>query len=327
MDAAAHLRRWLFRLGREERLPIVLTQRRVFILPTAGGLAYAGVLCLMLIGAINYNLSLGHALVFLLAGLGLVAMVHTFRNLAGLSIMPGRAEPVFAGETARFPLYLANHRREARCALACRFQERAAATVRVPADGAARVDIPCPTDRRGWLDPGRIVIETRYPLGLFRAWSYPSPALLCLVYPRPERRPLPPPTPVADPGPTRGAAGREDFAGLRMRQPADSPRHVAWKAVARNVEAYPLLVKHFAGGAGEELWLDWELTAAEGDPETRLSILAGWVLSADAAQLAYGLGLPGRTLPPASGGKHRDACLEALALHGHDAAKTPTAPG
>jgi hypothetical protein len=35
----------------------------------------------MLIGAINYNLSLGHALVFLLAGLGLVAMVHTFRNL------------------------------------------------------------------------------------------------------------------------------------------------------------------------------------------------------------------------------------------------------
>lgn len=320
--AADRLRRRLFRLGRDERLPIVLDRRRIFILPAAAGATYAGVLAVMLIGAINYSLGLGHALVFLLVGLGLVAMVHTARNLAGLSIMPGRADPVFAGETARFPLHLANDRREPRCALAFRFQGNAAAIVDVPANGAARIDVPCAAPRRGWLDPGRIVVETRYPLGLFRAWSHLSPPLRCLVYPRPERRPLPPPTPVADPGTTRGDSGREDFAGLRPRQPSDSLRHVAWKAVARRVEAYPLLVKHFAGGAGEELWLDWAQTAAEGDAETRLSILAGWVLAAEAAQLAYGLKLPGRTLGPANGGAHRDACLEALALHGHDAATT-----
>ncbi|MCZ7653204.1 MAG: hypothetical protein M5R42_01390 [Rhodocyclaceae bacterium] len=35
----------------------------------------------MLIRAINYNLSLGYALIFLLAGLGLVALLRTFRNL------------------------------------------------------------------------------------------------------------------------------------------------------------------------------------------------------------------------------------------------------
>ena len=92
------LGQWLFRFGRDEQLPVVLTQRRIFILPTRAGLLYGVVLCVMLIGAINYNLSLGHALVFLLAGLGLVAMVHTFRNLLGLRLMPGRADPVFAGE-------------------------------------------------------------------------------------------------------------------------------------------------------------------------------------------------------------------------------------
>lgn len=321
------LRHWLFRFGRDEQVPIVLTRRRIFILPTGGGMTYVALLCVMLIGAINYNLSLGHALVFLLAGLGLVAMVHTFRNLAGLSLVCGRAEPVFAGDTAYFPLHLSNTRRDARCALAFRFAGNAAASVSVPPSGLARVALPCTAPRRGRLDPGRITLESRYPLGLFRAWSYPQPRLSCLVYPKPEPRPLPPPTPIADPGLARGEGGQEDFAGLRLRQPADSPRHIAWKAVARNIDAYPLLVKHFAGGAGEELWLDWQLTGDENDPETRLSILAGWVLAAEAAQLAYGLALPGCTLLPANGSAHRDACLEALALHGdHDVDTTPSPP-
>lgn len=313
------LRRWLFRLGRDEQLPIVLTQRRIFILPTATGVTYAAVLGVMLIGAVNYNLSLGHALVFLLAGLGLVTMVHTFRNLAGLAIMPGRAAPVFAGETARFPLHLANSRRDRRCALTFRFAGNAAATASVPAEGKTQVAVPYVTLHRGRLDPGRITLAASYPLGFFRAWSYPHPSLHCLVYPKPARRPLPPPTPIAEPGLARGTGGQEDFAGLRLRHPADSPRHIAWKAVARNVEAYPLLVKHFAGGAGEELWLDWKLTADEGDAETRLSVLTGWVLAADAAQIAYGLALPGHSISPDCGSAHRDACLEALALYGHEA--------
>ena len=53
-----------------------------------------GVLALlvMLIGAINYNLALGHALVFLLASLGLTGMVHSFRNLHRLRLLPRRGE-------------------------------------------------------------------------------------------------------------------------------------------------------------------------------------------------------------------------------------------
>lgn len=316
------LGQWLFRFGPDRQLPIRLTQRRIFILPSTTGIAYATMLVVMLIGAINYSLSLGHALVFLLAGLGLVAMVHTFRNLAGLSITPGRAEPVFAGETAYFPLHLANPRLEPRRMLACRFADNVATTVNIPASALATVAIPFATTTRGRLEPGRITLETSYPLGLFRAWSYPHPALHCLVYPKPIRRPLPPPSAIADAGFSRGATGHEDFAGLRLRQPADSPHHVAWKAVARNIEAYPLLIKHFADGAGEELWLDWDL-AGDGDAqdaETRLSILAGWILAAEAAQLAYGVALPGRRISPARGDAHRKTCLEALTLHGHDPA-------
>lgn len=321
MALAASLRNWLFRLRRDETLPIVLGERRIFILPTAAGYLYAVVLGVMLLGAINYTLSLGHALVFLLAGLGLVAMVHTFRNLLGLAITPGRAEPVHAGETAYFPLHLENTRNEARRALGFAFAANPEVFADVPARGAVRVDVPFRTEQRGHLEPGRLRLASRYPLGLFRAWSYPFPAISCLVYPRAIMRPLPPPTAIDDAGDARGEAGHEDFAGLRAHTPSDPPRHVAWKSVARSVEAWPLLVKHFAGGGGEELWLDWALLAGEADDETRLSVLTGWVLTAEQARLAYGLALPGLRLPPATGAAHRSRCLEALALYGkpHDA--------
>jgi uncharacterized protein (DUF58 family) len=47
----------------------------------------------------------------------------------------------------------------------------------------------------------------------------------------------------------------------------------------------------------------------------RLSLLTGWVLAAEREQYRYGLRLPGRVIAPDCGPPHRDACLEALALH------------
>jgi uncharacterized protein (DUF58 family) len=313
------LRQWLFRFGHDDTLPIILTERRIFLLPTGSGLLFAVVLAVMLVGAINYTLSLGYALVFLLAGVGMAAMVHTFRNLRGLSITPGRTAPVHAGDTAHFPLHLLNPGRHARRALAFRFAGSDEVFADLAAGAEAVVTLPYPAHQRGWLTPGRITLATRYPLGLFRAWSYPYPRLTCLVYPRPISRPLPPPSAAAAGGRIRGDCGDEDFAGLRRRNPSDPTRHIAWKAVARSAEAYPLLVKQFAGSSDEELWLDWQMTAGEGDDETRLSVLTGWVLAADAAQVAYGLVLPGDRLPPALGAAHRDRCLQRLALYGQHA--------
>lgn len=316
---AQALAQWLFRFGRDERLPIVLTQRRIFILPTAAGFLYAAVLSVMLIGAINYNLGLGHALVFLLFGLGIVSMVHAFRNLLALRLAPGRADPVFLGETAYFTMHIENTRNEARRALELSFGRHAGVRIDIPAREAVAVGIPRATEKRGRLDPGRITLATRYPLGLFRAWSYPHPPLSCLVYPKPLPWPLPPPSPAAAQGAPSGESGHEDFVGLRQWQAGDPIRHIAWKAAARDAGQRPLLVKQFGGSTAADLWLDWSLTPDEQDTETRLSILAGWVLAADAAGARYGLRLPGRHLPPDQGGAHRASCLETLALHGDEA--------
>lgn len=331
MAIAASLKHWLFRWARDERVPIVLVQRRIFIVPSGAGGLFAIVLAVMLLGAINYDLALGHALVFLLGGIGLSAMVHTFRNLLGLRLTPGRTEPVFAGGVARFAIHVEAPGATAppRRALEFAFALAGAPKVSIDVESGGRscALLPAPAPRRGRLDPGRITLTTRYPLGLFRAWSYLQPELSCIVYPQPIETPLPLACGVDDQrerGGARNDAGDEDFNGLRQHQPSDSPRHVAWKALARDVENGPLLVKQFAGADADELWLDWSAVSSNNAPdgardsetETRLSLLAGWVLAADRGQLRYGLRLPGRTLPPDVGRAHRDACLEALALHG-----------
>jgi len=48
--------------------------------------------------------------------------------------------------------------------------------------------------------------------------------------------------------------------------------------------------------------------------ETRLSILAHWVLQAEEFGQGYGLRLPGVRIAPDRGEAHRARCLEALAL-------------
>ena len=309
------LKRRLFRWQSDGSAPLRLTQRRIFILPTRAGLLFAAALLAMLTGAINYNLALGHALVFLLAGLALVGMVHAFRNLHGLTIAPGRCLPVFAGDLALFPLQLSSDRASPRLALELRAGDgQPAVTCAIAAHGLTDTSVPMTTTRRGWLELPRTRLATTYPLGLFVAWSYLQPAMRCLVYPQPLPTPLPPLQAAIRSGDQRGGNGQEDFAGFRERQPADSPRHVAWKASARDGGQRPLLVKQFAGGAQHELRLDWELTPEAAVPETRIAILAGWVLAAEEAGACYGLRLPGHEIAQGSGDLHRHRCLEALAL-------------
>ena len=316
MTLRARLEHWLFRHVRNEQSPIVLTQRRIFILPTRSGLLFCVVLGVMLIGAINYSLSLGHALVFLLAGLGLVAMVHTFRNLVALRLTAGRSEAVFAGEIARFPITLKNTHHQARRALEFTFDKQHSVLLDIPPSEQAIIALPFSTVKRGRLMPGRITLSTTYPLGLFRAWSYPHPELSCLVYPTPLLTPLPPASAAALSGLRQGDTGQEDFTGLRLHQPNDSPRHIAWKTVAHDIDSRPLLIKQFAGGGAEELWLDWLMTPSDSAIETRLSILCGWVLAVSSLSVRFGLRLPSLELAPDQGNSHRDTCLETLALYG-----------
>ncbi len=290
-------------------LTVHLSRKQIFIVPTSQGLLYGGLLLVMLVGSINYNSSLGHLLTFLLASLGLTTMISTYRNLVGLSVGKGAASPVYAGQTAHFPILLQNFGRAPHYALRVGFPTDQLVATDVPADATAWLTAAAPTSARGYLCPGPITLCTTFPLGLFRAWANVDLDLRCVVYPRPEgTSPLPHSSSSSEA--SRATERRdEDFAGLQEYRPGDSPRRICWKAFARSDE---VLVKHFAAGRQDELWLDWDMLS--GDTEQRLSALCRWVLQAEAASTRYGLRLPGIMVSPNLGEVHGSRCLRVLAL-------------
>jgi uncharacterized protein (DUF58 family) len=314
--------KWLFRLRGPETGEVFLHQRRVFIMPTHPGMAFGVMLAVLFIGSINYNLSLGFAFTFLLAGCGLIDMHLTFRNLAHLTLRAGRALPVFAGEDAQFELHLINRRKHDRYAIWLDFHhdnrpELMLATD-VPANATRTVVLSTPARERGWLPAPRVRLQTRFPLGLLRSWAYWTPDARALVYPRPEDNapPLPLSAPGADDG--KGVAGQDDFAGIRGYQPGDSLKRLAWRQIARvDLDAGGALVtKHFEGGISTEVVLDFAGLPANLDTEARLSRLARWVIEAEARGIPYAFRLGACVFPAALGPAHQEACLRELALFG-----------
>jgi len=219
---------------------------------------------------------------------------------------------VFAGDTACFTVHLENSGSADRYAIGLTWDRKHAAFIDVMARTVTPAAIGVTASRRGILRPGRLTLFTRFPLGLYYAWAYLELAMHCIVYPRPAfpGLPLPPAAASAGAGAERGR-GQEDFHGLRQYHTGDSPRHIAWKAAARD---RGLLTKQFSGQAETELWLDWAQLPPQIGVEERLSHLTRWVLDAQAAGLTYGLRLPGSTVEMAVGEAQRDRCLEALAL-------------
>ena len=304
--------KWVSRRHQPEKGRIVLTQRRVYVLPTRHGISFGVALLLMLVGSINYNLSLGYILTFLLAGMAIVSILHTFRNIAHLAISAGKSKAVFAGDLAQFDLHVENQREDMRHAIHFRCEDQTQAA-NPPGRRITTLQIPVRAARRGWLQLPRVTLETFYPLGMFRAWSYVQPEVRVLVYPRPDNSPLPLPRPRADSGDAVSAGtGADDFSGLRGYQQSDSPRHIAWKAVARSES---ILTKSFMGRASQDLFLDWRDLPDTLDIEARLSRLTRWVLLARQAGLNYALSIPGSQTDLDGGDQHFLRCLEALALY------------
>jgi uncharacterized protein (DUF58 family) len=306
-----HFRTWLFR-RKIESGTVTLTQRRIFILPTWQGIALVFVLLLMLLGDINYNLSLGYVLTFLLAMMAVMSMLHAFRNLAQLEIRAGRAEAVFCGETAGFLLHFRNRSNLPRYQLDLRDENGRTVSVDVHAQQETEVAFPLPATRRGWLALGSLTLSTEFPLGLFYAWSYLHFDARCLIYPKPLADAPLPPGDAPDGAGKRNIAGDDDFAGLRNYVAGDALPRIAWKAYARE---QGLQVKQFSMQVGEELWLDFA-AAPEPDTEGKLARMARWVLDAEAQGLRYGLRLPDGEWPPGNGAAQRDECLRRLALLG-----------
>jgi uncharacterized protein (DUF58 family) len=308
-----------------EQAPYLLDRNRVYIFPTRHGWMFGVMLTVMLLGSINYNNSLSFLLTFLLAGIGLVGIAHTYRNMAGLSYIGGRAKHGFAGEEIEFLLKLDNRAQSHRYALEfCPAPRRrrkwfrksqalvGGTLVDIAPDSIATVQLRVPAQSRGVLALGRIRVETHFPLGLIRGWAYIETGLQALVYPRTAgAAAIPQAFDESHYQRDGGQIGVEDFVGFRDYRPGDSPRSIAWKVAAKGGG---LLIKRFTGSGASTIWLGWQDTEGLGDMERRLSQMSRWVLTAHGEGLHYGLRLPSVEIARKLSDEHREQCLKALAL-------------
>jgi len=291
-------------------LPFELEYRHVYVLPTKFGWGFGFMLIFMALGGLNFNNNMALMLVFLLGTIAQLTTLIAYRNLSGLKVDSIHAEPVFSGETAHFRVFISNGNERQRFAVQAGF--KSAQDCRdFKLNSCESFHLKHPTQTRGWLEMPSFRLETRFPLGLFKAWSWIFPQSRCLVYPSPAKNA--PPLPKTGHGQAgRSAKGEGDQVhGLRKYQQGDSFQRIAWRASARHDELYSLEMETPREDACE---LDWDLLKG-GDVETRLSILTAWVIVADHKQLLYSLKLPGETVPSGNGIGHRSSCLEALALY------------
>ena len=324
--ARARVQRFLQRPRTPREGRIRLDRNHVYILPTAAGAGFALLLMVMLLTSLNYNVSLGFLLTFVLAGVAASAMWQTHRNLVDLEVRGAAGDAVFAGHALNVGVALANVTPWARVGVDVSAAQAAAVETSLDAQDAIVAALSFADQPRGWFKLPRLTVSTRFPLGLFRAWSYADAPLTLLVYPAPE--PSAPPLPASfapDPGDeddTRAARTHVEEAAdqLRTYRPGDALRSIAWKHSAR--------LDTWMSRTGQQVRhaqcvLAWEALPPSMNVEQRLSRLCAWVLAAEHAPAGdepeYTLSLPGTVIGPARGVAHRDACLRVLALWGKPA--------
>jgi uncharacterized protein (DUF58 family) len=308
----ARARQRAFRVAPSDHEPVVLRHSRIYILPTRRGWALLATVVTMLVASLNYSLTLGIGVAFLLAGLLASALLHTFRNLAGIEVTPLSASETFAGGHVVFTLALHGGAVPRNAVTLTAADARAIGDV-APGE-ALTLNLEALAPARGRQPLGRVTLSSNYPMGLWRGWAYVHFPLAGIVYPAVEIGA--PPLPSGPSGQDALATGRHsedaDLAGLREFQRGDPPQRVAWKAVARGAGWF---TKEFDGvGGGGPVTLAWNSLPASLGNEARLSRLTAWVMAAERTARPFALSLPGTNLPGSQGREHRRGALSALAL-------------
>jgi uncharacterized protein (DUF58 family) len=304
---------WVRRRQGEDQLPVQLGRRRLYILPTRGGVAFGALVFVMLLAGLNYTNSLALFLTFMLAAFALVAMQLCHRNLLGVRVTALQAPAVFAQRPARLLVSLANDAATPRLRLEAGLEGAPRSRADLAGESQALLAVPLDPQPRGVLHIPRVRISTAHPFGLFRAWTWVHAPLELLVYPA-ALGTLPMPYEGTQHAGTRarGGAALDEWQGLRPFRDGDSPRQVDWKAYAREA---PLLVKEYQPVGSDLRWFD--LAQLPGlDTEARLQQLARWVVDAEAGGERYGLALAGVRTASDRGPEHRHRCLALLARFG-----------
>ncbi len=299
----------------DKRIPrrrsVTLTQRRIFIFPSKQGLWFCLILLLMLLVAINYQSNMAFALVFLLVSVFVVAILHTYANLSGLTISVLNSPVAFAGDMTEILLKVSREGEKDYFDINLSWPDSEERSVTLIENREDQFTLHLPVEKRGLYRAERLLVETYYPVGLLRCWTWLDLDVEAIVYPKPlsSKRQGHEVSDHTGEGDLINVVGSDDFYQINAYQPGDSLKHVFWKSFAKGQD---LQTKQYAAYRDQRVWLDYQQFS--GGMEEKLSKLCYWVLQLERTTEDYGLRLPGLEIPPNHGKAHQTQLLRSLAL-------------
>lgn len=304
--------RWLSR-----RIPsqstITLNQGNIFILPSKAGGYFIVFLLLLLVVAVNYQNTMAFAFVFFMTSVFVVSILHTYLNLSGLRIEMAKSNNAFMGESITIQLRFSSDFFRQHCGIYCHWEESLESFSLVEKNGEYLAHFYLAASKRGRFLAPRLLLESYYPLGLLRAWTWLAPKVSAVVYPLPIENPWP--MAVTSTNEEQGDSliktGGDEFYGFINYQLGHSLKRVYWPSFAKG---QPLQTQHYVELNHRQLQLNWD--ALTGSVEEKLSYLCYWVLELSNNNQTFSVILPTQQLGPDSGEAYRQSVLYALAIFG-----------
>ncbi len=304
-----------------------VSKKNLYIAPTGAGAMLGVTLLAMLVASINYESNLGHAVTFMLVGVSAASMFATFFNIHRLNMAMGSTQSVFEGGACDVSVVVSNPKKSESHELELAWRTENAAKVFMPpvnvSGGQSQVvHLALEASKRGWMPLPMVCMRSKYPIGVYAAWSYLHPKSQVLVYPKPERNPPPLAQITSRDDGQEGCSSAQvsdEYDGVRPYRRGDSMKSIVWRLAAKSFArgSDELVVRDQLMGTQSSLWFDIRYTghAQSQSDELKLSRLCAWVLAADAQGMTYGLRLGGIEVEPGSGPQHLERCLKAMAEH------------
>ena len=296
-----------------------LAPDKTYIFPTGFGFAFGLLSFILLVMAIGYGNNILYFFVFLLVSMGMTTSYLTNKNIESVKIDELKSTLLYAHENNMLVAHIDNQNKKNAALWDLEFRvEHLKKDIKeihtlseVEKTGYLTVNwIP---ERRGQVRAPRILMQSRFPFKLLRAWKYYHRPVEFLVFP--ERRGKENLVSLLGFQSNRDEMAKLENEGLfrdyREFQNSDSPARIDWK---RSVKHQKHLVKNYEKSGDRKILIDWDMTASLPDFEDRISQMALWVDLCHQRNEMFSLRIKNFQTDYFASPSHYKTCMEKLAL-------------
>ncbi|MFC3031359.1 DUF58 domain-containing protein [Pseudoalteromonas fenneropenaei] len=279
-----------------------LAHHNIYVLPSKLGWLFAFFIVLLFVLGVNYQNNLLLLSSYLFAVILVVALLIGFSNLNGLKLQVTKKTASFAPHAPSFDIRLITTKPKYLLTIESDHQGYDVPEVASSEDCTVSLAL----NTRGLYALPLLRLQSDYPFGLVKIWSYWCPAHSVHIYPEVAehlhfKQQVDNTMPLAE----------QEFGGLNQYQPGDAPQRIAWKHFAKSGV---LQTKIFAERKGPDAQLIFDFNSLEGSTEYRLSVLTRLIVDAYRNGEHFTLKLPCKNELSGKDADHYQACLESLSV-------------